>query len=220
MCDAARLGFCCTFPGRAYVSLRPFKQHWLAAQHVMRYVQKTVNLGLQFSSSKGYSVAEAYSDADFANALSLKSVSGNMFMMYGNCVFWRSKRQAVIAGDTTEAELIAMSSAANELMWLKQLCIDLSLSVFMPTLWGDNKSANFLATNPVSSDRSKHIRVRHLRLRDALEAEEIEIDWIGTKSMLADGLTKVLPGPALSDMRDKLHLVDAGPPRKPCGGVS
>ena len=90
----------------------------------------------------------------------------------------------------------------------------------MPTLWGDNKSANLLATNPVSSDRSKHIRVRHLRVRDAVEAEEIEIDWIGTKFMLADGLTKVLPGHALSDMRDKLHLFDAGPPRKPCGGVS
>ena len=133
------------------------KKHWLAAQHVMRYLQKTVNLGLQFSASKGYSVAEAYSDANFANALSSKSVSSNMLMMYGNCVFWRSKRQAVIAGDTTEAELIAMRSAANELMWLNQLCTDLSLSVFMPTLWGDNKSANFLATNPVSSDRSKHI---------------------------------------------------------------
>ena len=76
-----------------------------------------------------------------------------------------------------------------------------------------------LATNPVSSDRSKHIRVRHLTVRDAVEAEEIAIDWIGTQFMLADGLTKVLPGPALSDMRDKLHLVDAGPPRKPCGGV-
>ena len=89
----------------------------------------------------------------------------------------------------------------------------------MPTLWGDNKSANLLATNPVSSDRSKYNRVRHLRVRDAVEAEEIEIDWICTKFMLADGLTKVLPGPALSDMRDKLHLVDVGPPRKPCGGV-
>ena len=192
------------------------RQHWLAAQHVMRYLQKTVNLGLQFSASKGYSVAEAYSDADFADALSLKSVSGNMLMMYGNCVFWRPKRQAVIAGDTMEAELIA----ANELMWLKQLCTDVSLSAFMPTLWGDNKSANLLATNPVSSDRSKHIRVRHLRVRDAVEAEEIEIDWIGTKFMLADGLTKVLPGPALSNMRDKLHLVDVGSPRKPRGGVS
>ena len=196
------------------------KEHWLVAQHVLRYLQKTVNLGLQFSASKGYSVAEAYSDADFANALSLKSVSGNMVMMYGNCVFWRSKRKAMIAGDTTEAELIAMSSAANELMWLKQLCTNLSLNVYMQTLWGDNKSANLLATNSLSSDLSKHIRVRHLRVRDAVEMEDIVIDWIGKKFMLADDLTKVLPGPASSDMRDKLHLVDAGPPRKHCGGVS
>ena len=72
-----------------------------------------------------------------------------------------------------------------------------------------------MAINPVSSDRSKHIRVRHLTARDAVEAEGIQMDWIGTKFMLADGLTKVLPGPALSDMRDKLHLVDVGLPRKP-----
>ena len=142
----------------------------------MRYLQNTVNLGLQFSASKGYSVAEAYSDADFANALSLKSVLGNMLMMYGNRMFWRSKRQAMIAGDTMEAELIAMSSAANELMWLKQFCTDLSLSAFMPTLRGDNKSANLLATNPVSNGRSKQIRLRHLRVREAAEAEEIAID--------------------------------------------
>ena len=44
--------------------------------------------------------------------------------MYGNCVFWRSKRQDVIAGDTTEAELIAVNSAANERMWMKKLCTD------------------------------------------------------------------------------------------------
>ena len=123
----------------------------------------------------------------------------------------------MIAGNTTEAELIGMSSAANELIWLKQLCTDLSLSVYMPTMWGDNKSANLLATNPVSSDLSKHIRVRHLRVRDAVEAEEN--DCIGTKFMLADGVTKVLPRPALSDMSDKLHLVNVGPPLKPCGGV-
>ena len=124
------------------------------------------------------------------------------------------------AGDTTEAELIAMSSTANELMWLKQLCIDLGLNAYMPTLWGDNKSANLLATNPVSSDRSKHTRAGHLRVRNAVEKEKIAIDRIGAKFMLADGLTKVLPGPALSEIRDKLHLVNAGPPRKPCVGVA
>ena len=49
----------------------------------MRYLQKTVNLGLQFSAGEGNSVVEAYSDADFANALSLKTVSSDMLMMYG-----------------------------------------------------------------------------------------------------------------------------------------
>ena len=197
------------------------KVHWLAAQHVMRCLQKTVNLGLQFSAGEGNSVVEAYSDADFANALSLKSVFGNMLMMYGNCVFWRSKRQDIIAGDTTEAELIGMNTVANELMWLKKFCTNLAIDASKLTLWGDNKSANVIAVNPVSSDRSKCILVRHLRVREAVELDEITVDWIGTKFMLADDLTKFLPGPALSDMRDKLHLVDVGPaPREPCGGVS
>ena len=44
------------------------KVHWLAAQHVMRYLQKTVNLGLPFSVWEGHDVVEAYSDADFAIA--------------------------------------------------------------------------------------------------------------------------------------------------------
>ena len=59
-----------------------------------------------------------------------------------------------------------------------------------------------LATNPISSDRSKHICVRHLRVRDVVEMQEIAIDRIGTKFMLADGWSKVLPGTALFEMRD------------------
>ena len=71
-------------------------------------------------------------------------------------------------------------------MWLKQLCTDLSLNAYIPALWGDNESANLLATSPVSSDRSKHIHVERQRVRDAVEMQEIAIDWIGKKLMLAD----------------------------------
>ena len=121
-----------------------------------------IDVVLTFNGSGNQSVVAVYSDADFANGVSWKSVSGMVLRMYGNCGFWRSKRQDIIAGDTTEAELIAMSNAANELMWIKQLCTDLNIAAKKPTLWGDNKSANLLAVNPISSDRSKHIRVRHL----------------------------------------------------------
>ena len=148
-------------------------------------------------------MADMCSDADFANGVSLKSV----LRMYGNCVFCRSKRQGIIAGDTTEAELIAMSSAANELTRIKQLCTDVSITTKKPTLQGGNKSVNLLAENPVSSNRLKHIRVRHLRVTEYVEHDEMDVQWVGTKKMLADGFTKMLPAPTLSDLKDKLHLV-------------
>ena len=79
---------------------------------------------------------------------------------------------------------------------------------FVTTLLAHTLSAVLilLAVNPISSDRSKHIRVRHLRVREYVEHDEMDVQWVGTKEMLADGLTKTLPGPALSDLRDKLHL--------------
>ena len=71
---------------------------------------------------------------------------------------WRSKRQHIIAGDTTEAELIAMSSAANELMWIKQLYTDLSITAKKPALWGDNKVQTFLQlTSSLVTDQSTYV---------------------------------------------------------------
>ena len=181
-------------------------KHWLAVQHVMRYLQSTIDVALTFNGSGNESVVDVYSDADFANGVSLKSlksVSGMVLRMYGNCVFWRSKRQDIIAGDTTKAELIAMSSAANEAMWIKQLCTDLSITAEKSTLCGDTQSANLLAVNPISSDRPKHIRVRHLRVKEYVVHDEMDVQWVGTKEMLADGFTKTLPGPALDKTQER-----------------
>ena len=99
-----------------------------------------------------------------------------------------------------------MSGAANELMWMKQLCTDLNITAKKPTRWGDNTSASLLAVNPFSSDRPKHIRVRHLRVREYVEHDEKDVKLVGTKEMLADGFTKTVPGSTLYDFRDKLHL--------------
>ena len=123
-------------------------KHWLAVQHAMRYLQSTIDVVLTFNGSGNKSVVDVYSDADFANGVSLKSVFGMALRMYGNCVFWRSKRQDIIAGDTTQAELIAMSSAANELMWMKRLCTDLSIIAKKPTLWEIIKVQVFLQLTP------------------------------------------------------------------------
>ena len=57
-------------------------KHWLAVLHVMRYLQSTIDIVLTFNGSGNESVVDVYSDADFANGISLKSVSGMVFRMY------------------------------------------------------------------------------------------------------------------------------------------
>ena len=39
-----------------------------------------------------------------------------------------------------------------------------------------------------------------------MKLDEVIVKWIGTKEMLADGFTKVFPGLALANLRDKLQL--------------
>ena len=41
----------------------------------MRYLQSTIDVVLTFNGSRNESVADVYSDADFANGASLKSLS-------------------------------------------------------------------------------------------------------------------------------------------------
>ena len=62
-------------------------KRWLAVQHVMRYLQSTIDVLLTFNGSRNESVVDVYSDADCANGVSLKSVSDMVLRMYGNCVF-------------------------------------------------------------------------------------------------------------------------------------
>ena len=44
-------------------------KHWLAVQHVMRYLQSTIDIVLTFNGSGNENVVDVYSDADFANGV-------------------------------------------------------------------------------------------------------------------------------------------------------
>ena len=59
----------------------------------MRYLQSRIDVGLTFNVSGNEDVVDVFSEADFANSVSMNSVSGMVLRMYGNCVFWRSKKR-------------------------------------------------------------------------------------------------------------------------------
>ena len=50
-----------------------------------------------------------------------------MFNLGGGDISWRSVKQSSIADSTMEAEYIAASKAAKEVVWLKNFLIDLEV---------------------------------------------------------------------------------------------
>jgi hypothetical protein len=63
------------------------------------------------------------------------------------------------------------------------------------TVHEDNEGAVKLANNPMASNRTKHIDIKHHYIRELVDAKRVAVVSVGTADMLADGLTKALPEP-------------------------
>ena len=59
-------------------------------------------------------------------------------------------------------------------------------------LKGDNQGSIALAHNPVFYSRTKHIDIQHHYIRDEVASKRIDLSYVPTDQMIADGLTKAL----------------------------
>lgn len=152
---------------------------------------------------------ETYADADYAGDLEQrKSTTGYLLKIGNGSVSWCSKRQPVTALSTTEAEYIALSSAAQETIWFRTLLQELGYKQDDATIVNeDNQGTIALANNPVAHSRTKHIDVRNHFIREKLASKELKLKYCQTKNMLADILTKPLPRPLFEKLRKELGVV-------------
>jgi hypothetical protein len=63
------------------------------------------------------------------------------------------------------------------------------------TTFYENEGAINLANNPMASNMTKHIDIKHHYIRELVDAKKVAAISMGTTYMLADGLTKALPEP-------------------------
>ena len=187
----------------------PVQEHWKGIKRVFRYIKGTLNHCLEFVSSKTNKIdLSAYTDADWAgDKVSRKSTSGYVFKIGGSTITWQSKRQSVIALSSTEAEYIALSHAAQEATWLRQLLIDIGFAQATPTtVYEDNQGAICLSKNPKSNSRTKHIDIKFHYVRQAVREKMINVEYCPTDKMVADILTKSLPKVKFEELRTMLSV--------------
>jgi len=170
---------------------KPGKEHWEGVKWILRYLKGTSGMSLCFRKSN--IILQGYSDADLGGDLdSRKSTTGYVFTLGGTAISWMSRLQKSVALSTTEAEYMANSEAAKEMIWLKRFLEELGKKQGDCELFSDSQSAIYLAKNPVFHARSKHIQLRYHFIRKLIEDETLSLKKIRGSKNPADMLTKAV----------------------------
>ncbi len=166
----------------------------LALQRVLLYLKGTKHWRLRFDGQEGINL-HGYSNSDWAgDPETHSSTSGYIFFMCKGPVSARSKRQTMVTLSSSEAEYVAASKAAQDVVYLLQLLGYLGFPQTEPTvLYEDNEGCIHMAKNDVTRSRSRHIDMRVHDLRDRVAAGTVCIIPCSTKLMVADLFTKSLP---------------------------
>ena len=156
------------------------------------YLKGTTCLGLLYRSGTETDALYGYSDSDWGGDCNdYKSTTGYLFLLGGTAVTWKSKKQSCVALSTAEAEYMALSSAAQEAIWMRELNSDLGNPQSQPTLvYEDNQSAIAMTKNPQFHGRTKHINIKYHYVREQVSKDKICLEYCPTEDMLADALTK------------------------------
>ena len=129
--------------------------------------------------------------------------------MSGGAVTWRSKKQSCVALSTAEAEYIALSSAAQEAVWLRQLTAELESPPEMATtIFEDNQSAIAMTKNPQFHGRAKHIAIKYHFIREQVSNGMIKLEYCPTNEMLADMFTKGLNREQFCKLRSQAGIIE------------
>jgi hypothetical protein len=193
----------------------PCERHGKALKKLMRYLNFTTSQKLRFGPGGAHRGFVVYSDADWAgDKIDRKSVSGFVIMFYGGPISWGSKKQKSVATSSCESEYMALAMCAKQGQWISQIFRDLGLAEYIGKnlttvqMLGDNQGSIALVENPHLHERSKHIDIAYHFIRDLAEQRKLQIDYIPTQDMVADGMTKPLQKPGFMRFKELLGVVE------------
>ena len=156
--------------------------HMKAMYRVMNYCLNTSQRGKVFKPRRTCKpeematfefVVEGYSDSDYAkDPIKRRSVSGFCSFIEGCVLNTKSRMQPITSLSVTEAELVAATECAQDLLYVKHVMESIGLKVRTPmNLNIDNSGCIDLICNWSAGGRTRHMETRMYFLRELKEEE-------------------------------------------------
>ncbi|KAJ8488956.1 hypothetical protein ONZ45_g13761 [Pleurotus djamor] len=170
-------------------SANPSKEHLDKALYVVQYLAGTQHYSVCYDGSNQEGGLIAFTDSDWTSP---RSTTGYLVKLAGGIISWQSHAQRTPALSSTEAEYMALSDTCRQIMWTKNLLSEIGMDLGPVPICGDNQGSIFIASNPVSERRTKHIDLRYHYIRDHIESGDVECFFISGAENPADMFTKNL----------------------------
>nr|GEV07621.1 ribonuclease H-like domain-containing protein [Tanacetum cinerariifolium] len=155
----------------------PREPHFSALKRILRYVQGTLDYGLQLFSSTTDSLI-AYSD-----------------------------RQPTLSHSSVEAEYHGVANAVAETCWIRNLLRELHTPLSSATIvYYDNVSDVYLSSNQVQHQRTKHIEIDIHFVWDLVATGQFRVLHVPSRFQYEDIFTKGLPLALFDEFRDSLSV--------------
>ena len=210
------LAFAHSFLSRFLVS--PAVPHLQAARGVLRYMKYTQYKGPAYRRDNFLIETQkpnqllSFADSDHGMCLdSFRSTSGQLILLNGAAIYWKSHLQQLPAISTTEAEYVTLSENANTVVGLRLLMDGLNEPPTGPTfIFQDNTATIAASKNAPNRSRLRHINVCVYNIRDLVRAGEVYPIQCSTADQHADFCTKALTAPSHTRHTDVAYGTRSG----------
>jgi len=185
-----------------FMTVGALKFHMKAMERVMSYCLTTRDRGLLIVPTQERDGSPEFevlilgrSDSDYSkDPETRKSISGTSTFLCGAPIIQRSTMQKIVALSVTEAELIAATSNARDMMYVKRMLESMNLRVKLPMILEvDNKGAVDLINNYSVGGRTLHMETRQYYLHELKEKNILVMKWKAGVENSLDMFTKNLP---------------------------
>jgi len=182
----------------------PTLEDWEKLGNLLGYLKGTKDFVMRLKPNTIFCVV-MYVDASFSAHPEGKSNSGVVVKVGGTPVFFGSKKQKCVSKSPTEAELVALSDNIGFAELFAEFVAFVTNSEQMkPLIYQDSTSVITMVTEGGGATRSKMMRTRMCLVLEAVKEDRIEIKYVNTKGMEADGLSKSLGGASFLDFRSNM----------------
>jgi hypothetical protein len=183
----------------------PGPSHMQGIKRVFRYLAGTLDLGVEYRNELWKTPALPYSvpayepvtftDSDWAGEQDgLFSTSGTLTFLAGGPIAWKAVLQRIQAQSSGEAEYIAMSDGAKDILYIRRVLYRMSFyRPIGPTrMLVDSSAAISIASKSGITSKTKHIALRYHFVRKLIADGYIQPVKVATQYNVADVLTKAV----------------------------